>query len=286
MSGSKLRPSWRSSRFRCPRSACCPLFPPPRAVKHVVRPVSHDPVPAQILGTTAVRRRGPTTVGAVRRSTTRGYVAWADGRAGAAHGGAGAGGERLRRRGDDPGAVGRARRHRARHRAPPRAPPSRDRGRPSEPNRRRPSSRPAASSSRSGRIRVTAPGRSGGSPTTRRSPMTASGRSAAGSSGGAAPRRHRPRRGGARAGDAERSWQPGRSRRAFEEQHEHGAGRAQPAFYYTAEANTFLTEHVMGLWDSGYIDRAQHLACPTPSRRSASRRSSTRSPRPTDSPGS
>lgn len=47
------------------------------------------------------------------------------------------------------------------------------------------------------------------------------------------------------------SWQPGAKPPGFEEQQGAELG-GLPAFYYTAEANSLLTEHVLGLWDSGY----------------------------------
>ena len=49
-----------------------------------------------------------------------------------------------------------------------------------------------------------------------------------------------------------KSWQPGARPRGFEEQPRTALGGLS-AFYYTAEANKFLTEHVMGTWDSGWI---------------------------------
>ena len=47
------------------------------------------------------------------------------------------------------------------------------------------------------------------------------------------------------------SWQPGARPAGFEEQPRTVLGGLS-AFYYTAEATTLLTEHVMGTWDSGY----------------------------------
>ncbi len=47
------------------------------------------------------------------------------------------------------------------------------------------------------------------------------------------------------------SWQPGAKPPGFEEQPRAVLGGLS-AFYYTAEANKFLTEHVLGLWDAGY----------------------------------
>ena len=48
------------------------------------------------------------------------------------------------------------------------------------------------------------------------------------------------------------SWQPGAKPVGFEEQPRTVLGGLS-AFYYTADANRLLTEHVMGNWDSGYI---------------------------------
>ncbi len=48
------------------------------------------------------------------------------------------------------------------------------------------------------------------------------------------------------------SWQPGAKPRGFEEQPRTVLGGLS-AFYYTAEGNKFLTEHVMGTWDSGWM---------------------------------
>ncbi len=47
------------------------------------------------------------------------------------------------------------------------------------------------------------------------------------------------------------SWQPGGKPPGFEEQPRAVLGGLS-AFYYTAEGNTFLTQHVLGLWDSGF----------------------------------
>jgi hypothetical protein len=47
------------------------------------------------------------------------------------------------------------------------------------------------------------------------------------------------------------SWQPGTKPPGFEEQPRTVLGGLS-AFYYTAEGNKFLTEHVMGMWDSGF----------------------------------
>ncbi|RYC12508.1 hypothetical protein [Nocardioides zhouii] len=54
------------------------------------------------------------------------------------------------------------------------------------------------------------------------------------------------------AASTRKSWQPGAKPRGFEEQPRTVLGGLS-AFYYTAEANKFLTEHVMGTWDSGWI---------------------------------
>jgi hypothetical protein len=47
------------------------------------------------------------------------------------------------------------------------------------------------------------------------------------------------------------SWQPGKRPPNFQEQPTTVLG-GLTAFYYTADGNKFLTEHVMGLWDSGF----------------------------------
>lgn len=49
-----------------------------------------------------------------------------------------------------------------------------------------------------------------------------------------------------------RSWGPGPKPSGFEEQPTTVLG-GLTAFYYTAEANKYLTEHVMGNWDAGYV---------------------------------
>lgn len=54
------------------------------------------------------------------------------------------------------------------------------------------------------------------------------------------------------AASMRQSWQPDPKPRGFEEQPRTVLGGLS-AFYYTAEANKFLTEHVMGTWDSGYM---------------------------------
>ena len=47
------------------------------------------------------------------------------------------------------------------------------------------------------------------------------------------------------------SWQPGARPAGFKEQPRAVLGGLS-AFYYTAVGNKFLTEHVMGMWDSGF----------------------------------
>jgi hypothetical protein len=47
------------------------------------------------------------------------------------------------------------------------------------------------------------------------------------------------------------SWQPGAKPEGFEEQ-PRAVLAGLSAFYYTADGNKYLTEHVMGMWDSGY----------------------------------
>jgi hypothetical protein len=47
------------------------------------------------------------------------------------------------------------------------------------------------------------------------------------------------------------SWQPGARPRGFDEQPRAVLGGLS-AFYYTAEGNKYLTQHVLGLWDSGF----------------------------------
>lgn len=49
-----------------------------------------------------------------------------------------------------------------------------------------------------------------------------------------------------------RSWLPGAEPSGFEQQPNVVLGGLS-AFYYTAEGNKFLTEHVMGNWDAGYV---------------------------------
>lgn len=49
-----------------------------------------------------------------------------------------------------------------------------------------------------------------------------------------------------------RSWLPGRKPAGFEEQPSTVLG-GLTAFYYTAEGNKYLTEHVMGNWDAGLV---------------------------------
>lgn len=48
------------------------------------------------------------------------------------------------------------------------------------------------------------------------------------------------------------SWKPGAKPRDFEEQPRTVVGGLS-AFYYTADSGKFQIEHVMGMWDSGYI---------------------------------
>ena len=47
------------------------------------------------------------------------------------------------------------------------------------------------------------------------------------------------------------SWQPGDKPPGFEEQ-PRTVLAGLSAFYYTADSGKFITEHVMGMWDSGY----------------------------------